>query len=283
MSTLELAESHACFGGEQRFYTLNSKQLGLPARFSVYLPPAALRGETCRAVMYLAGLTCTEETAVVKAGAQRVAAQLNLVLIFPDTSPRGANVPGEDDSWDFGSAAGFYLDATRDPWAKHYRMESFLIRELLPMVCAECSVDANRVGLTGHSMGGHGALTLAQKHPGMFKSLSAFAPICAPSQCAWGHKALGGYLGDDKAAWKAHDATELMKAQTSAPYPEGILIDQGKADQFLQDQLLPECFQAACEQVGQPLTLRVHEGYNHSYYFVSTFMEDHLRFHADKL
>lgn len=283
MSTLELASSHACFGGEQRFYTLESEELGLPARFAVFLPPAALKGEPCATLMYLAGLTCTEETAVIKAGAQRVAAELNLVLIFPDTSPRGAKVPGEDDSWDFGSAAGFYLDATREPWAKNYRMESFLIKELVPLVCRELPADAQRLGLTGHSMGGHGALTLAQKYPEVFKSVSAFAPICTPTQCPWGQKAFSGYLGDNRKTWAAHDATELMATQKAAPFPKGILIDQGRADQFLKEQLHPHLFEKACEQVGQPLTLRFHDGYDHGYYFISTFMEEHLRFHAANL
>lgn len=283
MSRLQLASKHACFGGEQRFYTLNSTELGLPTRLAVYLPPAALQGRACPAVMYLAGLTCTEETAVIKAGAQRVAAELGLALVFPDTSPRGANVPGEADSWDFGTAAGFYLDATEPAWAKHYRMESLLIRELMPLLPQELPIDGRRIGLTGHSMGGHGALTLALKHPGLFKTLSAFAPICAPTQCPWGHKAFGGYLGSDSSLWAAHDATELMKTQTTAPYPQGILIDQGLADNFLAEQLHPHLFEQACQSVGQPLNLRRHEGYDHGYYFISTFMESHLRFHAQGL
>ena len=280
---IELLNKHTCFGGEQGFYSMQSRELGLPAKFAVYLPPAALQGQKCPAVVYLAGLTCTEETAVIKAGAQRVAAELGLALIFPDTSPRGANIPGEDDAWDFGSAAGFYLDATNEPWARHYRMESFLLTELLPSLCGQLPIDANRIGLTGHSMGGHGALTLAQKYPATFKTLSAFAPICAPTQCPWGHKAFSGYLGQDQSTWATHDATALMKKQASAPYPRGILIDQGLADNFLKEQLHPHLFEQACQQVGQPLTLRQHAGYDHGYYFISTFMESHLRFHASGL
>lgn len=220
---------------------------------------------------------------MVKAGAQRLAADLGLALIAPDTSPRGANAPGEADSWDFGVGAGFYLDATAEPWARHWRMESWLVRELLPLLHAQLPLDPQRLGIFGHSMGGHGALTLALRHPEVFKTLSAFAPICAPTQCPWGHKAFGGYLGADTAAWKAHDATELMAQQATAPYPGGILIDQGLADKFLAEQLHPHLFEAACTKVGQPLTLRRHAGYDHGYYFIQSFMEDHLRFHAQRL
>jgi S-formylglutathione hydrolase len=280
---LELLSEHACFGGVQRFYKHASTQIGLPMKFSVYLPPQAVVGAKVPALLFLAGLTCTEETFIMKAGAQRLAAELGVALIAPDTSPRGAGVPGESDSWDFGVGAGFYLDATQAPWAPHWRMESWLIKELLPLVTAELSVDAERMGVFGHSMGGHGALTLAQRHPGVFKTLSAFAPICAPMQCPWGHKAFTGYLGADTGAWKAHDATALMAAQTQAPYPDGILIDQGLADKFLAEQLHPHLFEAACQAVGQPLTLRRHAGYDHGYYFIASFIDDHLRFHAQGL
>lgn len=278
----ELLSEHACFGGVQRFYRHDSKEIGLPMRYSVFLPPQAAQGPV-PAVMYLAGLTCTEETFMVKAGAQRVAAELGLALIAPDTSPRGAGVPGEADSWDFGVAAGFYLDATEAPWATHYRMESYLTRELLPLITQTLPVDSNRIGIFGHSMGGHGALTLALRHPGVFKSVSAFAPICAPSQCPWGHKAFTGYLGADQRAWVSHDATALMSQQTSAPYPAGMLIDQGLADKFLAGQLHPHLFEAACKTAGQPLTLRRHAGYDHGYYFIATFMADHLTHHAQQL
>ncbi|MHA4866394.1 S-formylglutathione hydrolase [Duganella sp. PWIR1] len=277
---LELVSEHACFGGVQRFYRHESREIGLPMRFSVFLPPQAAQGPL-PALFYLAGLTCTEETFPIKAGAQRVAAELGLVLIAPDTSPRGANVPGESDSWDFGVGAGFYLDATEPTWAKHYRMHSY-IHELRELVTRELPVDAQRIGIFGHSMGGHGALTMALKRPDVFRSVSAFAPIAAPSQCPWGVKAFSGYLGDDKAAWAAHDASQLM-AGARTPFPAGILIDQGLGDKFLKEQLYPEAFEAACASAAQPLTLRRHEGYDHGYYFIETFVEDHLRFHARNL
>ncbi|QIL79158.1 S-formylglutathione hydrolase [Diaphorobacter sp. HDW4A] len=282
--TLELKNAHACFGGAQRFYEHASREIGLPMKFAVYLPPKALMGEKVPALLYLAGLTCTEETFMTKAGAQRLAAELGLALIAPDTSPRGANVAGEADAWDFGVGAGFYLDAAREPWAKHWRMESYLMSELLPMVCDKLPIDATRIGIFGHSMGGHGALTLALRHPGVFKSVSAFAPISNPVNCPWGQKAFTGYLGDDTAAWAAHDASALMGTKKLAPYPAGILIDQGMADKFLMEkQLLPEAFETACANAGQPLTLRHQPGYDHGYYFIQTFIEDHLKHHAAQL
>ena len=284
MSTaIELLSSHACFGGEQRFYRHASREIGLPMQFSAYLPPQALAGEKRPALLYLAGLTCTEETFPIKAGAQRAAAELGLALIAPDTSPRGAGVAGEADTWDFGVGAGFYLDATQLPWAGHWRMESYLLQELLPLIGSALPVDDARLGIFGHSMGGHGALTLALRYPGRFKSLSAFAPICAPTRCPWGEKAFGGYLGPDRDAWAKHDATLLMQDQPRAPYPAGILIDQGLADKFLAEQLPPQLLEAACAAIGQPLTLRRHAGYDHGYYFIQTFIEDHLRHHARQL
>lgn len=278
----ELLGEHACFGGQQRFYQHDSKEIGLPMRFSVFLPPQAAHGSV-PALLYLAGLTCNEETFMVKAGAQRVAAELGLALIAPDTSPRGAQVPGEADSWDFGVGAGFYLDATQAPWSKHYRMESYLTAELLPLVSHTLPVLAERMGIFGHSMGGHGALTLALRHRDLFKSVSAFAPICAPAHCAWGRKAFTGYLGSDESSWAAHDAAALMMQAVTAPYPGGILIDQGLADKFLADQLHPQLFEAACLAKDQALTLRRHAGYDHGYYFIATFMADHLRHHARQL
>lgn len=286
MSKPELLSEHGCFGGLQRFYKHESQVTGLPMKFSVFLPPKAAvekAGSKVAALVYLAGLTCNEETFMTKGGAQQLAAELGLALIAPDTSPRGANVPGETDSWDFGAGAGFYLDATQAPWSKHYGMESWITTELLPLVTAELQIDQTRIGIFGHSMGGHGALTLALRHPDLFKSVSAFAPIAAPSQCPWGDKAFSGYLGDDKAAWGEHDATALMGSAGDAPFPAGILIDQGLADKFLAEQLHPHLFEAACKARGQPLTLRKHEGYDHGYYFISTFMNDHLRFHATQL
>ncbi|QNN59490.1 S-formylglutathione hydrolase [Diaphorobacter ruginosibacter] len=281
---MELKNAHACFGGAQRFYEHSSREIGLPMKFSVYLPPQALMGEKVPAVLYLAGLTCTEETFMTKANAQRVAAALGIALIAPDTSPRGAHVPGEADAWDFGVGAGFYLDATREPWARHWRMESYLLGELLPLVCDKLPIAADRIGIFGHSMGGHGALTLALRHPGVFRSLSAFAPIANPVNCPWGRKAFTGYLGEDTSAWAAHDATLLMGEQKNAPYPGGILVDQGMADKFLMEkQLLPEALEAACAKVGQPLNLRMQPGYDHGYYFIQTFIEDHLKHHAAQL
>jgi S-formylglutathione hydrolase len=278
----ELLSEHVCFGGVQRFYRHGSTEIGLPMKFSVFMPPQ-VAPRRVPALVYLAGLTCNEETFMAKAGAQRLAAELGLALVAPDTSPRGADISGEADSWDFGVGAGFYLDATQPPWARNYRMESYITAELLPLLASALPIDAKRIGIFGHSMGGHGALTLALRHPGLFKSVSALAPICAPSQCAWGRKAFTGYLGNDEAQWRAHDATALMDAQDRAPYPGGILIDQGLADKFLTDQLYPECFEAACAKAGQPLTLRRHAGYDHGYYFIATVMADHLAHHASQL
>ena len=284
VNPMELKSAHACFGGAQRYYQHDSREIGLPMKFSVYLPPKAVMGEKVPAVLYLAGLTCTEETFMTKAGAQRLAAELNIALICPDTSPRGANVPGEADNWDFGVGAGFYLDAQQAPWEQNWRMESYIVDELLPLVARHLPVDTQRLGIFGHSMGGHGALTLALRHPGVFRSLSAFAPIANPVNCPWGQKAFAGYLGDNQAAWAQHDATRLMESQGKPPYPAGILIDQGLADKFLiEKQLLPEALEAACEKLGQPLTLRRHAGYDHGYYFIQTFMDDHLRHHAQQL
>ncbi|MDP1691085.1 MAG: S-formylglutathione hydrolase [Burkholderiaceae bacterium] len=288
-NTLKTLSEHTCFGGAQRFYEHTSHEIGLPMRFSVYLPPQAkidAAGGKVPALFYLAGLTCTEETFMMKAGAQHLAAELGLALIAPDTSPRGEapqGIEGASTSWDFGIGAGFYLDATQAPWAKFWRMESYLVKDLLPLVTTALPIDAKRIGIFGHSMGGHGALTLALKYPGKFKSLSAFAPICAPTQCPWGQKAFTGYLGSDESTWGAHDISLLMKQQNSAPFPAGILIDQGLADKFLPAQLFPEAFEAACAQVKQPLTLRRHAGYDHGYHFISTFMADHLAHHAKVL
>nr|WP_315235788.1 S-formylglutathione hydrolase [uncultured Albidiferax sp.] len=279
---LKTLSEHGCFGGVQTFYQHDSREIGLPMKFSVYLPPQANHGRV-PALLYLAGLTCNEETFMTKAGAQQYAAQHGLALIAPDTSPRGANVPGETDDWDFGLAASFYIDATETPWSTHYRMESYLTKELLPAIASELPIDPQRVGIFGHSMGGHGALTLALKHPGLFKSVSAFAPICAPTQCGWGQKAFSGYLGADNTDWPKHDAVFLMAAKTSAPYPGGILIDQGLADKFLAAQLNPHIFEAACQAVGQPLIVRRHMGYDHGYYFIATFMAEHIAFHSQTL
>jgi len=278
---MEIISEHACFGGLQGFYRHESNAIGLPMRFSVYKPPQAKSGKV-PVVFYLAGLTCTEETFMIKAGAQRIAAALGLMLVAPDTSPRNTGIPGEDQDWDFGTGAGFYLNATQAPWSKHFRMEDYVAKELVALITERFPADSGRIGIFGHSMGGHGALTLALRHQAVFKSVSAFAPICAPSECPWGRKAFGNYLGPDRAAWLEHDASALMHKQ-SMPFPDGILIDQGLADKFLPEQLYPERFQEACREGGQPLTLRRQPGYDHGYYFVSTFMEDHLTFHARNL
>ena len=276
---LELLSEHACFGGVQRFYQHASTQIGLPMRFSVYLPPQAAQGPV-PALMFLAGLTCTEETFMVKAGAQRMAAELGLALIAPDTSPRGAGVAGETESWDFGVGAGFYLDATQAPWTQNYRMESYLTAELLPLLGLALPVDLARLGVFGHSMGGHGALTLALKHPALFKSVSAFAPISAPTQCPWGEKAFTAYIGPPSIAWEQYDATELVQNRQTDAH---LLIDTGRADSFLETQLKPDIFIAACEHSGQALTYRLHDGYGHDYYFIASFMDDHIAHHAKAL
>lgn len=277
---LELMSEHACFGGVQRFYQHQSTEIGLPMRFSVFIPPQARAGKV-PALFYLAGLTCTEETFMIKAGAQRIAAAEGLMLITPDTSPRGAGVEGESTSWDFGVGAGFYLDATEAPWKTHYRMYSYIL-ELHATAIREFPIDESRVGIFGHSMGGHGALVLALRNPDLFRSVSAFAPIAAPSKCPWGKKAFSGYLGANENSWLQYDASALMENRRT-PFPDGILIDQGLSDKFLPDQLFPEAFEAACQKAQQPLELRRHAGYDHGYYFISTFVEDHLRFHHRRL
>lgn len=280
-ATLQVLSEHRCFEGVQRFYSHDSQETGLPMRFSVYLPPQAQEGRV-PVLFYLAGLTCTEETFMIKGGAQRLAARYGIMLVAPDTSPRGANIAGEDDDWDFGTGAGFYLDATQPPWSGHYRMESYIVKELYDAVTTVLPGDSRRTGIFGHSMGGHGALVLALRHRARFRSVSAFAPIAAPARCPWGEKAFSAYLGEDRQAWSDYDASLLME-RMDCPFPESILIDQGEADPFLATQLHPEAFESACAQAGQPLVLRRHAGYDHGYYFISTFMEDHLAFHAERL
>jgi S-formylglutathione hydrolase len=276
MSVITETSRHHGFGGWQIFAKHDSAEIGLPMKFSVYLPPAAVKGPVPW-LIYLAGLTCTEETFMIKAGAQRVAAELGLALVTPDTSPRGTDFPGQADHWDFGVGAGFYVDATEAPWSTNWRMYSYVTKELPTLIAANYPVDIQRLGLFGHSMGGHGALTVGLKNPDLFKSVSAFAPISNPINCPWGEKAFTGYLGADRKAWAAHDASELMKLKA---HPNAILVDQGEADQFLGTQLHPHTLEAAAKASGQKLTLRRHEGYDHGYYFISTFVEDHLRHHA---
>lgn len=277
---LELVSEHRCFDGWQRYYRHQSSIIGLPMRFSVYIPPQAESGNV-PVLFYLAGLTCTEETFMIKGGAQQFAARHGILLVAPDTSPRDAGVPGETDNWDFGVGAGFYVDATQEPWSRHYRMYSYIVDELYKLVLDQLPAEPSAVGVFGHSMGGHGALVLGLRNPHKFRSVSAFAPIAASSQCDWGKKALGGYLGHDTSAWQAYDATALMRT-ANKPFSNGILIDQGMADQFLH-QLNPDLFEEACKTAGQPLTLRRHQQYDHGYYFISTFMEDHIAHHAQRL
>lgn len=276
---MQLIQKNKCFEGEQRTYQLESECLKGTTKFSVFLPPQALDGDSCPTLYYLAGLTCTEETFVIKAHAQRLAAQLGFILISPDTSPRGDDVE-QGDSWDIGQGAGFYINATQAPWKQHFQMESYLIEELYPLVLNEFPVQADAIGIMGHSMGGHGALTLAWKYPEKFKSVSAFSPICAPIDCPWGQKAFSQYLGDDQVQWKAHDATELVLSK--GPLFSEVLIDQGVDDQFYS-QLNPAKMKLACESVGQKLTLREHAGYDHGYFFIQSFIDDHLQFHALQL
>jgi len=276
---VERVSEHACFGGTQGFYRHDSEVIGLPMKFGVYVPPQAAQGPV-PVLVYLAGLTCTEETFAIKAHAQEHAARHGLMLVTPDTSPRGTGVAGADAAWDFGDGAGFYLDAIQAPWAQRWRMATYVTLELQSIVAREFPADTARTGLFGHSMGGHGALTLALRNPGLYRSVSAIAPIAAPSQCPWGHKAFGGYLGDDRAAWAAHDATELVKSGAKAP---PLLVDQGLADKFLAEQLHPHLFEEACRAAGQPLTLRRHEGYDHGYYFIQTVVGDHVAHHAKQL
>jgi S-formylglutathione hydrolase len=274
---VNLLSEHRCFGGAQRFYSHDSRECRTEMRFSVFVPPQA----SARAVpvlYYLAGLTCTEETFMTKAGAQRAAAELGIMLVAPDTSPRKARTPGDDASWDFGIAAGFYVDATQQPWSQHYRMYSYVTRELPELVQALGAARADRQGIFGHSMGGHGALVCALRNPQQYRSVSAFAPIAAPTQCPWGVKAFTGYLGEDRSRWAAYG--ELVAAQR---YAQPILIDQGTADKFLAEQLKPELFAAACRKSGTTLLLRQQEGHDHGYYFISTYMTDHLRHHAEFL
>ena len=278
--SLELVSESRCFGGRQTIWRHASAETGTPMRFAAYLPPAAERGKV-PVLWFLAGLTCTEENFTVKAGAQRIAADLGVMLIAPDTSPRGEGVPDDPDgAYDFGLGAGFYLDATQAPWAANYRMRSYIERELPALVGAELPADMDRQSIAGHSMGGHGALTIALRNPGRFRAVSAFAPIVSPLNCPWGEKALGGYLGPERAAWRAYDACALIEDGARAPE---ILVDQGQADPFLESQLKPELLEAACARAGVKLTLRRQAGYDHSCYFISTFIEDHLRWHAERL
>ena len=276
MANLILNSEYKCFDGKLGFYQHSSSTCNGEMRFAVYQPPQATQ-EPVPILYFLSGLACTEENFMVKAGALQYAAKYGLMLVTPDTSPRNTGIPTEDDDWDFGTGAGFYVDATEEPWASHYRMYSYVVHELPALIAKHFSVQPDKQSIFGHSMGGHGALICALRNPQQYKSVSAFAPIAAPMHCPWGQKAFSRYLGDDKDCWRAYDASELV---TQVGYHSPILIDQGTADQFLKEQLLPEVFKQACAAVNQPLSLRYQEGYDHSYYFIATFIEDHIRHHA---
>jgi len=274
--TLTTKSEQRCFNGKMGVYAHQSRETGTEMKFAVYQPPQA-ENDRVPALYYLAGLTCTEETFMIKAGAQRMASELGIMLVAPDTSPRGANIPGESDAWDFGVGAGFYIDATAEPWSKNWRMFSYVTSELPGIIDANFPTQAGNRSIFGHSMGGHGALTIALKQPDKWKSVSAFAPISNPVAVPWGEKAFGNYLGAGRKAWEDHDASILIRRRR---FPGPILVDQGKADQFLANQLKPEVLEAAAKAGGQDLTLRLHENYDHSYWFIQTFMADHLVHHA---
>jgi S-formylglutathione hydrolase len=278
--TLETLSTARSFGGTQGVYRHASRETGTGMTFAVYLPPhAEAAGARLPALWYLSGLTCTHANVMEKAGYQRVCAELGLVLVAPDTSPRGEGVP-DDPAYDFGQGAGFYVDATERPFATNYRMYSYIAEELPALLEENFPIDAARQGITGHSMGGHGALTLALRNPDRYRSVSAFAPIVAPSQVPWGEKALGGYLGQDRTAWRRHDAVALIEEGARLA---DVLVDQGTSDSFLEGQLRPRLLAEACRAAGIPLTLRMQEGYDHSYHFIATFIEDHLRWHWTRL
>ena len=279
---VETIRKHASFGGTTGFYRHASSVNSCTMQFAVFTPPQAADGPV-PVLTYLAGLTCSEETFMIKAGAQRVAAELGIMLVAPDTSPRGEDVPDDaDGAWDFGLGAGFYLNATEAPWSQHYRMYDYVTAELPAVVGDSFPADLSRQGITGHSMGGHGALTIGLKNPDLYRSVSAFAPICSPVNCPWGQKAFSHYLGDDREAWRNYDASELVRSLDRLP-DAPVLIDQGTADQFLEQELKPELLEAACAARNMALELRRHEDYDHGYYFISTFIEDHLRHHASIL
>jgi S-formylglutathione hydrolase len=275
--TITVLSQNRCFGGVQGTYAHESTETRCTMRFGVFLPPQA-QAHRVPTLYWLSGLTCTEENFIVKAGAQRVAAELGLAIVVPDTSPRGLNLPGEAESYDFGLGAGFYVDAIEEPWLRGYRMYSYVTKELPITVAASFPIDPSRAGIFGHSMGGHGALTIALKNPDVYRSVSVFAPICSPMRCPWGEKALARYLGGDRRRWRQYDTTALLEDRGWGGPP--LLVDQGTKDSFLDDQLKPDLLKQTCVQRNVPLELRMQEGYDHSYFFIASFIEDHLRFHA---
>lgn len=274
---MEQVAENRCFGGRQLRFLHHSQALGCAMHFSVFLPPQAEQGAV-PVLYWLSGLTCTDENFVQKAGAQRYAAEHGMALVSPDTSPRGEGIPDDPEGdWDFGLGAGFYLNATQDPWAAHYNMEDYVANELFALVGANLPVDNARAAISGHSMGGHGAITIGLKSPGRFKSVSAFAPICSPMRCPWGEKALSRYLGENRADWENHDSCVLLgRATEQLP----LLVDQGDADNFLEAQLKPELLQQAAADADYPLQLRMQQGYDHSYFFIASFIGEHIAFHA---
>ena len=281
--SIETISETRCFGGTMGFYRHASRVNQCDMQFAVFVPPQAAKGKV-PVVTYLSGLTCTEENFMAKAGAQRYAAELGLMLVAPDTSPRGENVPDDPEgSWDFGLGAGMYVNATREPWSRHYNMYDYIVGELQSAVFDHFPGDRGRQGLTGHSMGGHGALTIGLRNPDIYTSISAFAPICTTLHSPWGQKALGNYLGPDTQAWRDYDASEVARSVVDGPGRGGILVDQGLDDAFLEEQLQPERLEAACAESGLPLDLRRQAGYDHGYYFIATFIGDHLQHHATAL
>lgn len=279
MTNIHLISAYKSFGGQVGFYSHTSSTCNCEMRFAVYQPPQATQ-QPVPVLYFLSGLTCTEENFIVKAGAQRYAAEYGLMLVAPDTSPRNTGIAGENQDWDFGTGAGFYVDATEEPWHQHYQMYSYIVEELPAIIAANFPIKPDKQGIFGHSMGGHGALVCAMRNPQLYQSVSAFAPISAPMGCPWGQKAFSGYLGNNQEKWLNYDASKLIQ---QLGYHSPILIDQGTADQFLTTQLFPEAFEQACKSVNQPLNLRYQSGYDHSYYFIASFIEDHIRHHAQTL
>jgi S-formylglutathione hydrolase len=281
--TIETISETGCFGGKMGVYRHASISNNCTMQFSVFVPPQAAHGNV-PVLTFLSGLTCTEENFMAKSGAQRMAAELGLMLVSPDTSPRGEGVPDDpDDNYDFGLGAGFYVNSTQAPWSTNFQMYDYVTKDLQSVIFENFPGDASRHGLSGHSMGGHGALIIGLRNPEMFKSLSAFAPICTTLHSPWGQKAMGYYLGDDKSTWSDYDACEVVRSVSEPNAYSEIMVDQGASDPFLKEQLKPELLQEACDASGVSLSLRIHDGYDHSYYFIATFIEEHLRFHADQL